>query len=131
MNLHGIDFYEGMHPLTLRCMEETLSMLSADSLVNPIDTIAWNLVAHNLDIFLESKEHLKSTRDEPGLVDITDRGNLAVSPYFTINAKVQSLLQGLMKDLGLTPAARAKMRKEEGKEEESLLEQLLRGNGKN
>lgn len=127
MNIHGIEFYDGMHPHTQSCMEETLAILDADGLVNPLDTVAWNMLAHNIDIFLESKVKLKPSKDDAGMVDITDRGNLAVSPYFTINAKVQSLIQNLLKDLGLTPASRAKMRKEKDDEEESPLERLLRG----
>lgn len=131
MNLYGIEFYDGMNPYTERCMEETLAILDADGLVNPLDTVAWNMLAHNIDIFLDSKEKLKPSKDDAGMVDITDRGNLAVSPYFTINAKVQSLIQNLLKDLGLTPASRSKMRKDENSDEESPLEKLLKSGNKN
>ena len=127
MRICGIEFYEEMRDETRTCMEETLAMLENENLINQLDSVAWNMLAHNLDIFLESKDKLKPSKDDAGMVEITDRGNLSVSPYFTINAKVQSLIQNLMKELGLTPAARAKMKKDQGTEEESPLERLLRG----
>ncbi|MCH5241811.1 MAG: P27 family phage terminase small subunit [Muribaculaceae bacterium] len=87
------------------------------------DAITWRLLADDLDNYFQSRSEMK----KEGFVYMTDRGNFSLSPHFNANAKTQSLIQGLLKDLGLTPASRNKMKKNESTEEDSLLEKFWKG----
>lgn len=119
MTLHGIDFREGMHPDTERTLEKIFSKIEEEGgEIDVRDSISWQLLAGNLDWYYK-------TAGTEELIEISDRGNMSVSPYFTVNMKTQTQIQALIKELGLTTASRTRMNGNESKDEEPPIMKFL------
>lgn len=129
MNIYGIEFPEDLHPETEALLEKILGDFEEKEIPRGCDVASWRLLASNLDLYHQSLEALK--RD--GFIEISDRGNVSLSPNFTVNIKVQSLIQGFLREMGLTLMSRTRINKksaaeeEERKDNESLLVKLRRG----
>lgn len=121
MNIHGIDFPDVMHPDSERYLRDILEVFSQDGDIDIRDSIAWRLLAGSLDQYFETEAGIL----EKGVVCRSSQKQESVSGYFTANIKLQTQIQNLLKELGLTPLSRMKLKKVAEAEEEPLLVKLL------
>lgn len=126
MKIYGIELPDTLHPETEGCIRAILKEYESEGLIDIRDSIAWRMLAVNLNFFFSSEEEIY----EKGLTRESKQKNMAISSSVLVNSKFQSMILPLLKELGLTPASRAKIRKTENTEEEPLFARFIKREAK-
>ena len=126
MKIKGIELPDYLRPETVAQVKAIVKRFEDDKSLDRLDAIALNAFARDLDLFLQCDEMLRGERDN-GYVQMSDRGNFSVSPYFDMRNKMERQMYAWMREFGLTMASRGKLKESEDTDSESPLADYCRG----
>lgn len=105
-----VELPENLNKSAVAYVNNMVSRLEEAGVIEEVDSEAVKMLAYNLSAFYEASEHLT----KEGYVSMSDRGNIAPSPWVRIQRDAQTSAMRLMKDFGLTLASREKINKLSG-----------------
>lgn len=109
-------------PETRAFMKELMIQLEALSLIDGADTAGLTMICTDYDALLACHEEIR----EKGMFDTTPQGKTVPSAAFLCFTSLQTQIIKLLREYGLTPKARASLKRiDPGEEGPSPLEQLI------
>lgn len=103
-------------------IESVISSLEKSDKLDKIDSASLFILAKSFNNYLIANEHLESE----GMTIISDRGNVAISPYFKIARDSEKTILALLTEYGLTLKSRQKLKGIDAEVEESPLETFIK-----
>lgn len=125
MKYKGITLPDGIREFALTTIKGVIDQFHRENKLNNLDQVAVYMLANNFNDYLNCEERIK----EEGYTVVSDRGNVAISPYMVMMKTIQSQIAVLLKELGLTLSSRNKMKLIANEIEESPLANFIRQNG--
>lgn len=116
-----IELPDGLKDITYKFIKDVIDNFKKENKLNSLDTIALYMLANSIDTYIECEQQLKAN----GLVILSDRGNQSLSPYAVQQKVVQSQIQVLLQQMGLTLGSRSKLKFMDNQEETTPFEKFL------
>lgn len=124
MTYKGITLPDNIREFALVTVKNVIDTFKKENKLNSLDQLAIYMLANNFNDYLNCEEKIK----EEGYTVVSDRGNVAISPYMIMMKTIQSQIAVLLKELGLTLGSRNKLKAVENLVEESPLASFINSN---
>lgn len=124
MTYKGITLPDNIREFALLTVKNVIDTFKKENKLNSLDQLAIYMLANNFNDYLNCEEKIK----EEGYTVVSDRGNVAISPYMIMMKTIQSQIAVLLKELGLTLGSRNKLKAVENLVEESPLASFINSN---
>lgn len=126
MKIREIHLPDDMPAAAERQIRSIIERFEKDKTLDRLDAIAIMLLASNLRTYIESEEAVR----EKGRVFVNEKnGRQTINQHYLIQKYTQSFILDLLKQFGLTPSARTKMKQPDGNGELSPLAKFLKNEG--
>ena len=119
--IRDIQLPDGLTSAAEKQVRNIIERFDKDKKLDKLDSIAIMLLASNLQTYMECEEKIQ----EEGRVHVNSKGRQTLNQHYLIQKYTQSFILDLLKQFGLTPAARGKIKDNPDSEEPSPLTQFL------
>lgn len=122
--MENVDFEitNNIEPEAKKYIQEVISMLNSNGLIDNVDEAAIKMLAYNYSTFIKASKII----EEDGLTVVSDRGNIAEHPAVKIAKDAQTQALKVMAEFGLTAKSRSKMNVNKADEEVSPFEEFIK-----
>ena len=124
MRYNEITLPDGLDERAYRFIRSILNRLKEEGKLHRYDEFTLFMLADDIDNFLKYSAAIKGEGD----LEVSDRGNSAISPYGLLYDKCYKRIASMLKEMGLTLGSRAKMKIADTGEESSPLTEFFKNN---
>lgn len=124
MKYKNIELPSSCRQEAYKFIKDIINNFDKDKKLNSLDSLSLYMLCDAINTYLDCEQHIK----EEGYTIISDRGNTSLSPYIVIQKQVQSQINVLIKELGLSIKSRSSIKLADTAEEESPLMKFIATN---
>ena len=122
MKKKDIEINGGLRKCVKKAITRIIERFDEDKTLDTKDALLFMMLADNLEAYHECQEAIAKV----GRVMTNSMGHEVINNHETIRKYTQTFIMDILKQMGLTPASRARLKQNDG-EEETLLTRLLKG----